>query len=90
MKGRPCCATRIRFVVATVFQEFGTPEATLVTCEGGIRIPYWHQSVHADIRKWAEGTGADLLWRSVSRSCFRSIGQLPGESYLTEMLDPLR
>ena len=44
-----------------LFQEFGSPEATLVTREGGIRIRYWHQSAQADIRKWAASAGVEVI-----------------------------
>ncbi|GLI03808.1 AlbA family DNA-binding domain-containing protein [Phytohabitans aurantiacus] len=53
-------------LVNGLFQEFGKPEATLVSREGGIRIRYWHSSAHADIRRWAEGAGVDILTDTLS------------------------
>lgn len=44
-----------------LFQEFGTPEATLITREGSIRLPYWNRDVHASILQWASGTGVEVL-----------------------------
>jgi Putative DNA-binding domain len=49
-----------------LFQEFGEPEAPLVTPSGDIRLPYWHHSGHDSIRTWATAVGVQTLSETIN------------------------
>jgi hypothetical protein len=43
-----------------LYQEFGKPEAPLVTAVGGLRVRYWHPTAQKALTDWAAAGGVDV------------------------------